>query len=446
MTFSIRRFLILSLLMVIVGGGLLQAFFAYRTLYHELDEQYDAELVQSAHLLAGFWREGYPPDASLSVLDNQESRYLRYFIYQLWEDGNLVAASEGSPEMPLIALNSQPLYQEKKGWHAYSLPLANERWLILAESDYARHSMVRNVAGSLLAPYLISVPFIMLLVWLAIRVGLSPLSDLARSVSRRSPDNLTRLSDGKKVRELEPVKEAINQLLERLEAGIEREKRFTADAAHELRTLLMVLQLHVENAISLPDPQQREASLQALKEAVGRAERMLEQLLVLARLDPALGPPEKGGCVDVLRVARETLASLVPVADRLHQQLELWLDTSLWVAIPEEALRLVLRNLVDNACRYADPGIVGVNAEKQGNHVRIAISDSGEGLSQDQGDRYGERFSRGHSDKDGAGLGLSIVTGILSLYGGSLSYRKRCADSPAAAIVLLPAATEMPGL
>ena len=446
MTFSIRRFLVASILMVILGGGLLLGILTYRTIYHELDEQYDAELVQSAHLLAGFWQDGHPPEASLSALDSQESRYLRYFIYQLWQSGKLVSASEGSPESPLVALNERPHYEETNGWHAYSLPLSNNRWLILAESDYARHSMVKNVAGSLLAPYLISVPFVMLLVWLAIRLGLSPLSDLARSVSRRSTDNLTPLTGGKQVRELEPVKEAINALLQRLDAGIEREKRFTADAAHELRTLLMVLRLHAENARSLSDPQLRDESLQGLQEAVGRAERMLEQLLVLARLDPAQGPPEQGACADILRVARDTLASLVPLGDRFNQQLVLSLEESLLVAMPEEALQLVLRNLIDNACRYASPGVIQVNAERQGRQVSIEISDSGDGLSEEQWQRYRERFSRGHSDSDGAGLGLSIVNGLLSLYGGSLTYRKRCAQTPAAAIVLLPAATQKPGL
>ena len=446
MTFSIRRFLVASILMVILGGGLLLGILTYRTIYHELDEQYDAELVQSAHLLAGFWQDGHPPETSLSALDSQESRYLRYFIYQLWQSGKLVSASEGSPESPLVALNERPHYEEIKGWHAYSLPLSNNRWLILAESDYARHSMVKNVAGSLLAPYLISVPFVMLLVWLAIRLGLSPLSDLARSVSRRSTDNLTPLTGGKQVRELEPVKEAINALLQRLDAGIEREKRFTADAAHELRTLLMVLRLHAENARSLSDPQLRDESLQGLQEAVGRAERMLEQLLVLARLDPAQGPPEQGACADILRVARDTLASLVPLGDRFNQQLVLSLEEPLLVAMPEEALQLVLRNLIDNACRYASPGVIQVNAERQGRQVSIEISDSGDGLSEEQWQRYRERFSRGHSDSDGAGLGLSIVNGLLSLYGGSLTYRKRCAQTPAAAIVLLPAATQKPGL
>ncbi len=263
-----------------------------------------------------------------------------------------------------------------------------------------------------------------------------------RSLSRRSPDNLTPLTSGRRVRELEPVKEAINALLQRLEAGIEREKRFTADAAHELRTLLMVLRLHAENARSLTDSDQREDSLKGIEEAVGRAERMLEQLLVLARLDPARGAPDPHARADVLRVARDTLASLVPLGDRFHQQLELRLEAPLWVAVPEEALQLVLRNLIDNACRYAPPGVIAVSAQRQGRQVRIEVTDNGAGLEPEEWQRFSERFSRGRSDTDGAGLGLSIVNGLLSLYGGSLTYRKQCAQSPAAAIVLLPAAAQ----
>lgn len=299
--------------------------------------------------------------------------------------------------------------------------------------------MVQNLAASVLAPYLVSVPFIIALVWLSIHWGLSPLVVLAKSLSQRSPDNLAPLG-GKPVRELEPVKKALNHLLARLEVGIEREKRFTADAAHELRTLLMVLRLHAENARNINDESQREASLLRLEDAVGRAERMLEQLLVLARLDPSLGPPKEGSCADVLTVARETVASLVPLGDRFHQQLEVGLSSPVWVAIPHEALQLVLRNLIDNACRYTPAGIVTINAALEGGSVRVEVADSGEGLSHSQQQRYSERFSRGGSGKgEGAGLGLSIVGAILALYGGSLEYRQYQAGCPAAAIVTLPA-------
>lgn len=437
--FSIRRFLLGSLLLVILAGGFLLAVFTYRTTYHELDKQYDAELVQSAHLLAGFWQEGYPPDASLAALDANETRYLRYFVYQLWRDGELVAASGNIPSTPLIPLLPTPHYQETNGWHGYSLPLSGERWLILAESDRTRRSMVQNLAASVLAPYLVSVPFIIALVWLSIHWGLSPLVVLAKSLSQRSPDNLAPL-DGKPVRELEPVKKALNHLLARLEVGIEREKRFTADAAHELRTLLMVLRLHAENARNIKDESQREASLLRLEDAVDRAERMLEQLLVLARLDPSLGPPKEGSGADVLTAARETVASLVPLGDRFHQQLEVGLSSPVWVAIPHEALQLVLRNLIDNACRYTPAGIITINAALEGDNVRVEVADSGEGLSHSQQQRYSERFSRGGSGKgEGAGLGLSIVGAILALYGGSLEYRQYQVGCPAAAIVTLPA-------
>ena len=139
-------------------------------------------------------------------------------------------------------------------------------------------------------------------------------------------------------------------------------------------------------------------------------------------------------------MARETVASLVPLGDRFHQQLEVGLSSPVWVAIPHEALQLVLRNLIDNACRYTPAGIVTINAALEGGSVRVEVADSGEGLSHSQQQRYSERFSRGGSGKgEGAGLGLSIVGAILALYGGSLEYRQYQAGCPAAAIVTLPA-------
>lgn len=438
--FSIRRFLISSLLLMILLGGFALAWMTYQTLYHELDEQYDAELVQSAHLLAGFWQEGHPPEASLAILDQQQKRATRYFVYQLWRDGALITASSEAPMAPMVALRETPHYAEEDGWHSYALPLSGKRWLVLAESDRTRRSTVNNMAATVLAPYLVSVPILVLLVWLAIRRGLSPLAELARSIGQRSPDNLSPLPDARPVAELQPIRAALNQLLERLEQGIAREKRFTADAAHELRTLLMVLRLHAENAGRMADPEQVRASLLQLETAIQRAERMLEQLLSLARLDPANASVDRNQSCDAAMVARETVAGLIPLADRFHQQLEVWLDQPVPVALPREGLQMILRNLIDNACRYAPPGSIVVACEQHGGRVRLTVSDAGDGLSEAQQERFSERFSRGHTDRDGAGLGLSIVDGILSLYGGSLRYRRRDGASPAAAVLDLPAA------
>ncbi|MDX1804074.1 MAG: ATP-binding protein [Alcanivorax sp.] len=439
--YSIRSFLSLSLLLVILGGGLLLGLMTYLTLYDELDEQYDAELIQSAHLLASFWREGQLPDQALAALDAEENRYQRYFVYQLWHSGDLIMASAGAPHKPMMPLYKTPRYGEHNGWHIYNLPLSGDRWLVLAESDQSRRSLVDNVAAAVLSPYLLSLPAILLLVWLAVRRGLVPLARLTGSVSQRNPENLTALPAGKPVRELRPLENAINDLLGQLQDALEREKRFTADAAHELRTLLMVLRLHADNARQLKDSSQVEVSLQQLELALDRAGRMVEQLLALARLDPQRPHAESGSC-DATALTRDILANLMPLADQRNHQLSLLPEAPLWVAMPADMLLLVLRNLLDNACRYSPPrSMISVDGELRRGQVTLVIADGGEGLDDSQQQRFRERFSRGNRDQTGSGLGLSIVDRVLSLYGGTLSYRRRNGDKPAAAILCLPAAT-----
>jgi len=218
-------------------------------------------------------------------------------------------------------------------------------------------------------------------------------------------------------------------------------KRFTADAAHELRTLLMVLRLHADNAVSGSQTPLSDDSLLQMQQAITRAERMLEQLLVLARLDPLHARMPEINRAEVVSVARDTLASLVPLADQYQQQLQLLVEQPIWVSLPPEALHLLLRNLVDNACRYAAAGDIAISAAVTDDTVILVISDAGDGLSEAQQKRFSERFSRGSGVAGGAGLGLSIVDGVLSLYGGTLRYRQREGDTTAAAILSLPAAS-----
>ncbi len=106
--FSIRRFLMLALVAVILGGGTLLGWGTYRTLYHELDEQYDAELVQSGRLIAAFWNEGHVPDPAVARLEESEHRYRRYFVYQLWDGGERVLASDGAPAIPFCPWRIRP--------------------------------------------------------------------------------------------------------------------------------------------------------------------------------------------------------------------------------------------------------------------------------------------------------------------------------------------------
>lgn len=440
---SIRRFLTVAMVTVVVGTALILLGVTYHTVRHEMDEQYDADLVQTAKLIAAFWRPGAVPDPSVIVLGDHEHRYQRYFSYQLWQRGHLLLASDGAPATPMLPLEhseSGGRYLEKDGWHAYGTPLSGDRWVVVAQSDHERRSLILNVVAAVLAPYVVSLPFVVLLIWLAIRRGLLPLLRLSRAVAARHADNLAPLGLARPVRELSPLVNEINTLLARLDGALEREKRFTADAAHELRTLLMVLKLHADNAATLDDPAEVTASMRQLQRAIDRASRTVAQLLELARLNPQLLATRGNRC-DAAAVARDTLATLASLAEQHGQSLALEMDASAPVALPAEALQMALRNLVDNACRYSPSGSrIRVIGERRGDRLRILITDGGPGLTPAERERFLGRFSRGHGDVPGAGLGLSIVDRILSLYGGTLHYRLRTDEVPAAAVMELPPA------
>lgn len=440
--FSIRGFLMAALVTVIIVSGTLLVLGTYHTLYHELDEQYDAELVQSGRLMASFWRDGHTPDPAVARLEASEHRYQRYFVYQMWRRGQLVLASDGAPLDPLIPLEKDAdggRYMEIGDWHAYGVPLSGDRWVVVAESDGARRSLVKNMAGTVLVPYVLSVPVVLLLVWLAVRRGLMPLTRLARSVAARDADNLSPVPH-RAVRELAPLTEAINSLLSRLVNTLDREKRFTADAAHELRTLLMALRLHTENAIEMTDPREVNASLGQLRLAIDRASRTVEQLMTLSRLDPALPPRQISQCHGD-SVARDTLAIMLPLANQFGHHVEADLERGLEVRMPEDMFQIVLRNLIDNACRYSVPGSrITVSGFRSGAQIVFVITDGGPGLTPEEQLTFSGRFSRGRTDVAGSGLGLSIVERILSLVGGSLSYTPATSESPASAELRLPAA------
>ena len=229
-------------------------------------------------------------------------------------------------------------------------------------------------------------------------------------------------------------------MLARLVETLEREKRFTADAAHELRTLLMALRLHADNAVELSDPEDVAASMSQLRRAIDRASRTVEQLMVLGRLDPR-SAPRTDECCDGAEVAREVLAIVEPLAMQHGHQVTSVLAPGLSISIPAEMLQMVLRNLLDNACRYSPPASrLALSGYRDGGEIVFVITDGGPGLTQTQQQRFSGRFSRGRHDVPGAGLGLSIVQRILDLYHGTLCFQLPAPDRPAAAEVRLPAA------
>jgi two-component system sensor histidine kinase QseC len=253
-----------------------------------------------------------------------------------------------------------------------------------------------------------------LALWWAVRRGLLPLRRAAAELERRSPQDLRPVAYQPAPAELVPLLDALNALFERIDALVHSERRFTADAAHELRTPIAAIRAQAQAAQGAADAPQREHALSATIAGCDRAARLVEQLLLLAQLDARLetGPP--AATQDLAALTRQMAAELAPQALARDQDLAVRDTDPGTVAGEPELLAAMLRNLIDNALRYApDGGRVVITIEPSPTAVVWRIEDSGPGLDDEQQTRLGERFFRVlGTAQPGSGLGWSIVRRI----------------------------------
>ncbi|MGB1220764.1 MAG: histidine kinase dimerization/phospho-acceptor domain-containing protein, partial [Alcanivoracaceae bacterium] len=400
--FSIRRFLFASLVLGVLFVGALVTLAVYDQAHHEVEELFDAQLAQKGRILSLWLPFSDAPTDPLVLSDTVRGhKYERYVAVQHFSaQGDLLITSPSMAETALMRPPFTPgLSVQHLGdhaWHVFAQPLPGGGWLMVGEREEVRQELARNAALALVLPWLLGIPFLILAVVVALRRGLRPLQSLTGAIASRDDSNLQPLDEGANVAELQPLVDALNRLFLRVEQGLLREQRFTADAAHELRTLLTVLKLHASNARDLPDEQERRASLTALLSGVDRATHMVAQLLALARIDPQVD--QGGEPVAVLPVLRDVLAQLMPQARERGMDLVLEADEAqgVCVRIPGESQAMLYRNLVENAIRYAPEGSdVQVRASVAPGAVHISVVDAGPGISPALAERVCQRFYRG---------------------------------------------------
>ncbi|MGS2745241.1 ATP-binding protein [Halomonas sp. LS-001] len=431
----------LGLALLVFGASMLViGFISYRYAAHEIEELHDASLAQNARLLEGLL-EAPLPDSDRSLLLNsvegallgtEESgnrfaghRYESKLAFQLWEGDRLLLRSANAPEIPL---DQQPagystLTVDQIDWRIYLLEVTDtNKRVVVGEREDVRDELIRAVALRTLLPDLIGLPLLSLLLWWSIGWGLAPLSRMAEQIRGRDPHNLKPLTLHPLPQELDTISGALNRLLERLRQLRVREKRFIADAAHELRTPLAVLDLHAQNALTADNAEDREEALHYLRSGVARSTRLVSQLLTLARLDPEEEPLPEYRHSDVLHETRETLAKLLPLAAEHHQQLLLDADDLADWEIEEEpgAIETLVQNLVGNAIQHSpEESTITVMLQASPQGVVVIVDDQGPGITADQRSRVTERFQRAGPNA-GAGLGLSIVERLVKRHQGDL--------------------------
>ncbi len=420
--FSLRRRLLGLLLGGVAAAWLATMVFSYIDAHHEVDELFDAQLAQAAQTLLAL--AGHDEGDDIEDLGDVAHKYQRRLRFQIWRgDGELLMRSKNAPETALTATDG---FSETRGddghWRHFS-QWNEERSLQVqvSENHHIRDDLIGHIAWRLLFPALFGLPLIGLWVWLATRHGLASLDGIARQIASRAPQQLQPLTPATAPEEIRTMLEALNGLFQRVETALEAERQFTADAAHELRTPLAALQAQLQVARRARDSEERDRSLAQLQSGLTRASHLVDQMLQLARLDPESGLPDPQP-VDLAILAEAVCADLGPLI--LDKNLDFALDAAPGCSVTGQAewLRVLIRNLVDNAIRYTPAGgTLRVSVSRAAGQCRLCVSDSGPGIPAGERDAVLRRFHRlDQGTQPGSGLGLAIVARIAELHGAEL--------------------------
>lgn len=259
-------------------------------------------------------------------------------------------------------------------------------------------------------------PLFALMIWFVVGTVLRPLGQLSDEIARRDANNLQPI-DGTVPREIEPLVQRLNELLRGLAATLDSERRFTADAAHELRTPLAALKSQIQVAMAAQESVQQQRALAQALQACDIATHRVEQMLTLTRLEHDIWRETAEIC-DMHELAAQTIAELAELAASKHVALVLEGARGTTLNARAGLWAILLRNLLDNAVRYTQPNTtVTVRVVKSEDAIELSVEDAGPGINSAQLQNAFARFDRlGRSDVSGCGLGLSIVARIVELH------------------------------
>ena len=359
-------------------------------------------------------------------------KYQKSLYFQLWrEEGKelkpLLRSRDDGTEYPFFqnlaeGFSDQPLGGQR--WRFYRQHQAESLLdVVVGQSDTARDELAREIAWHSIEPFVYGLPLLGMVASLLIFFGLRPLRRLAQDLRNRSSQELTELEFSHLPTELRPPVKAMNGLLLELSRAFERERRFTSDAAHELRTPLAGLRAQLELArFEGESPEARSTSIEKAWLATTRMQHLISQLLVLCRLD--VSAHLERGPVQLDELTENVCADLAPLAAEKKIELSLAAVPVELAEANRELLYVLLRNLIDNALRYTpEGGQISVSLEHSQKQAILAVGDSGSGVTQEQMQFLGQRFRRlTPTLAEGVGLGLSIVARVADIHHAQVRY------------------------
>lgn len=392
----------------------------------ELGELLDGHLAQAGALLV-VQQIGELEDDDHGVDAPTLHRYAPKVAFQVFHEGRLTLRSANAPPTPMIDPQEQfntgfkTVQIDGTAWRMFAAYGAQrDVQVYVGEQVASRTAILWAVLRSTLWPSVLALPLLALSAWWAVRRGVAPLLRLGQTLRERQAQALHPISVANAPAEMLPMLDALNDLFARIATLMESERRFTADAAHELRTPIAAIRAQAQVALAEPDSTSRAHALNATLQGCDRAARLVEQLLTLSRIEAGAVP--KLSDVDLSALVRDVVAELAPQAIQKQQRLEVDAAQAQLVRGDAPLLAALIRNLVDNSIRYSPVGAsVKLVLARLNDDVRLDIQDNGPGLNDADIKRLGDRFFRVlGTEQPGSGLGWSIVKRIATVHGARL--------------------------
>ncbi|AZR41512.1 ATP-binding protein [Marinobacter salarius] len=448
---SLTRTLTLLITSTVLLIALVAAAWSYIESNHELEELFDAELAQSTRIVQGLVRhladtqsmEQLPrtlrdtlelPLADGDNIDFEADqneilprgighKYEKKLAFEVWTPDRtpLLDTLKEDDSEGLIPGYS---WAESQGyrWRVFTLQdPTTDFWIRTAQREDIRQELSQELALGNVLPLLLALPLLALAAIVAIQFSFRPLRRLENPVRHMAPERIHPLDDQQAPKEVAGLVQAVNGLLKRLNQAFERERRFSADAAHELRTPLAVLRLNLEKACA-DNPEQ----FQGLIQSVDRMVHLVEQMLLLSRVDAGTDfAPEYH---NLSSIVEQSIADVAPLA--LKKDIEPVLEDDAGQALVSchsALINTLMRSLLANAIQYSpEHTVITTHLTPSGNGYRITVCDQGPGIPDEERERAMSRFVRlDQRLGGGAGLGLAIARRIAELHGGQLTLMKR---------------------
>lgn len=437
--------------MIMILGGMGLA--AHLVTEHESEEIFSARLATSARVLEVLVAKqlehatiANPIIIELpKELEHQHSSseeinghpYESKISFQIWHsNGKLLAKSATAPDEPLGPL-TEGFGKNQLGddlWQVFKLK-SGDVWVMVAEMDTVRDEMTGDLGVAIMTPLLIGSLILLIVIYLIAYRSFQPLQYLANVIAAREPQSIKPIKLSQTPFELKPVIDELNHLLDRVQKSFKREQQFIDAAAHEIRTPIAALQLHIENAVNAKNDLDRNQSLAEALNGLQRTTRLTEQLLTLSRVSSATDQEQQVLSLD--GICREVVKNTKPLIMQRGQTIELHINDDCLIHGNQHKIERVIQNLIDNASQYGSAnGLISVSLTKVADTIRLKVSNDGDIIPASEKTKVFDPYYRILGSKSfGSGLGLAIVKEIVQQHKGTIRIEDKSAGNGVQVII-----------